>query len=92
MVIETFREQDARAVYRRLEEQGRMMPSGLTFVDSWVEASNGRCFQLIETDDVSAIQRWCARWQDLVSFEVIPVTPGKATRGVDGGLRGRGVG
>ncbi|MFT5681893.1 MAG: hypothetical protein ACI8RZ_002811 [Myxococcota bacterium] len=82
MVIESFRDQDARAVYARLEERGRMMPTGLTFVDSWVEASNARCFQLIESDDVSAIQRWCAQWQDLVSFEVVPVVSGKTTRAV----------
>jgi hypothetical protein len=80
MVIERFRQQDAVAVYRRLEEQGRQMPAGLTFVDSWVEASNARCFQLIETDDVAAIQRWVSRWQDLVSFEVVPVVSGAVTR------------
>ena len=79
MVIERFRSQDAAAVYRRFAAEGRMMPEGLTFVDSWVEASNARCFQLIESDDVTAIQRWVARWQDLVEFEVVPVAPGKQT-------------
>jgi hypothetical protein len=28
MVIEHFRNQDAKAVYRRLREKGRMMPEG----------------------------------------------------------------
>jgi tRNA splicing endonuclease len=44
MVVETFRNQDAKAIYRRLREKGRMMPVGLKFVSSWVAADLGRCF------------------------------------------------
>jgi hypothetical protein len=46
MVIERFRDRDAKAVYRRFREQGRMMPEGLTYVGSWIEANFDRCFQL----------------------------------------------
>jgi hypothetical protein len=28
MVIETFRDQDAKSVYRRLRDRGRLMPDG----------------------------------------------------------------
>jgi hypothetical protein len=45
MVIETFRNQDAKAVYRRLRDHGRMLPDGVTFVGSWVAADLRRCFQ-----------------------------------------------
>lgn len=79
MVIERFRDQDAKAIYRRLAERGRMMPEGLYFVNSWVAADLGRCFQLMETDDVSLFQRWIAAWSDLMEFEVVPVVPGKET-------------
>jgi Domain of unknown function (DUF3303) len=79
MVIERFRNQDARAIYRRLRERGRMMPEGLTFVSSWVSADLGRCFQLMETDDVTLLQRWIAGWSDLMEFEVVPVVPGAKT-------------
>ena len=48
MVIETFEKGDMVPVYHRLEEKGRGLPEGLTYVDSWVEASFGRCFQLME--------------------------------------------
>ena len=58
MVIENFRNQDAKAVYRRFREKGRLMPDGLTFVSSWVEANLGRCFQLMECDDITLLQRW----------------------------------
>jgi hypothetical protein len=79
MVIERFRNQDAKAIYRRLRERGRMMPEGLTFVSSWVSADLGRCFQLMETDDVTLLQRWIAGWSDLMEFEVVPVVPGAET-------------
>jgi hypothetical protein len=79
MVVETFRNQDAKAIYRRLRDKGRMMPDGLTFVNSWVAADLGRCFQLMETDDVTLMQRWIANWSDLMGFEIVPVVPGKDT-------------
>ncbi len=79
MIIEGFRNQDAKAVYRRFAEQGRLMPDGLTFVDSWVSADLGRCFQVMACDDVTLLQRWVAEWSDLAEFEIIPVCPGKET-------------
>ena len=79
MVIEEFRNQDAKSVYRRFQSKGRMMPDGLTFVNSWVAADLGRCFQLMECDDVTLLQKWIAEWSDLVAFEIIPVVPGKDT-------------
>ena len=77
MVIERFKNRDAVAVYRRYREQGRMMPEGLKYVDSWVEPDFGRCFQLMESDDPRLFQQWTAHWQDLVEFEVVPVVTSK---------------
>jgi hypothetical protein len=79
MVVEIFRNQDAKAIYRRSGEKGRMMPDGLKFVSSWVAADLGRCFQLMETDDVTLLQRWVACWSDLIAFEIVPVVEGKDT-------------
>ena len=79
LVIETFRGQDAKAVYRRFKEKGRMMPEGLGFVASYVTADLGRCFQVMECDDVTSLQRWVAEWSDLVNFEIVPVTAGRDT-------------
>ena len=36
LVIEHFKNQDAAAVYKRFQDEGRMMPEGLRYVDSWV--------------------------------------------------------
>ena len=79
MVIERFREQDAASVYRRLREDGRKMPDGLSYVDSWVEADLHRCFQVVECEDVALLQRWVAEWRDLVEFEIVPVLDGGET-------------
>ena len=73
MVIEHFKNRDAKAVYRRAQEHGRMLPEGLLYIDSWVEANFERCFQLMECHDPRLFQQWTAEWQDLVEFEIIPV-------------------
>ena len=77
MVIERFKDRDAKAVYRRFRAEGRLAPEGLAYVDSWVEANFDRCFQLVECDDPRLLQQWAAAWQDLVEFEFCPVVPSK---------------
>jgi len=79
MVIERFKERDAKAVYRHFAEHGRMLPEGLTYVDSWIEANLDRCFQLVECDDVGLLQQWVASWQGLIEFEIVAVAPSKQT-------------
>jgi hypothetical protein len=86
MVIERFRNGDARAVYRRFRDKGRMMPDGLQYIGSWVEASLDRCFQLMECDDPRLFQQWIAQWQDLMEFEIIPVVPSKEAAETIGSL------
>jgi len=64
---------------RQLVEQG-FVPEGALVVLASVSADLGRCFQLMETDDITLFQRWIADWQDVVEFEVVPVVEGKTTR------------
>jgi hypothetical protein len=81
MVIERFRDRDAKAIYRRFREQGRMMPDGLTYAGSWIEANFDRCFQLMECDDARLLQDWLLlNWNDLMECEIVPVVPSKETR------------
>ena len=82
MVIERFKECNAKAVYRRFREQGRMTPDGLRYVGSWIEANFDRCFQLMECDDPRLLQQWVVQWHDLCEFEFVPVVPSQET--VDG--------
>jgi hypothetical protein len=79
MVIEKFRGQNVQAVYREFRAKGRQLPDGLTFVGSWVTADVARCFQLMECDDVTLLQRWVAGWTHLIEFEIVPVVAGKET-------------
>ena len=73
MVIETFTEGPG-PVYARAAERGRMLPPGLVYVESWIDARRlDRCFQLMETDDPSLFEPWFAAWGDLVKFEIVPV-------------------
>ena len=72
MVIERF-VHGARPVYERAAERGRMLPEGLVYVDSWIDESLERCFQLMETDDPALFDDWIANWTDLGEFEVVPV-------------------
>jgi hypothetical protein len=77
MVIERFKNRDAKAVYRRFRDKGRMTPEGLAYVDSWVETNFNRCFQLMECEDAGLLQEWATNWSDLVEFEFVPVRRSK---------------
>ena len=79
MVVERFKHRDAKAVYRRFRDHGRGTPDGLRYVNSWIEANLDRCFQLMECDDVTLLQRWVAQWADVAAFEIVPVVAGKDT-------------
>jgi len=71
MVIERFK--DTEAVRDRFSREGRLLPTSVTYCDSWVELGTGRCFQLMEANSQDALQPWIERWEDLVDFEIVPV-------------------
>ena len=80
MVIEHFKNRDAGPVYRRLRDAGRLMPEGLVYVASWVDADFSRCFQVMECDDPKLLEQWTANWNDLVDFEIVPVVTSAQAR------------
>ena len=83
MVIEHFKNRDAKPIYRRFKEKGRMLPDGLTYVNSWVEENFDRCFQLMECDDPHLFEQWLAHWKDVSDCEIIHVvTSAEATEAV----------
>lgn len=75
MIVEIFKEGDAVPVYRRFRDRGRMMPEGLRYVSSWIDADLKRCYQLMETEDRALLDQWMANWDDLMDFEVFRVIP-----------------
>ncbi len=83
MVIERFRDNDMIPVYRHLREKGRGLPEGLEYVDSWIEPSFARCFQLMRCEDPRLFQEWVLFWRGLgVTMEIVPVVPSKETQAV----------
>lgn len=73
MVIERFKNREAKAIYERFRGHGRMMPDGLRYVGSWIETNFDRCFQVMECNDESLFGQWMAHWSDLMDFEIVPV-------------------
>ena len=87
MVIERYKNRDARSVYLRFKEKGRMMPDGLQYVGSWVEDNFDRCFQLMECEDPALFKQWTSHWEDLADFEIIHVV--SSAEAADAALNGR---
>jgi hypothetical protein len=73
MVIERFKNGDAKAIGERFARDGRMLPPGVTYHVSWVDAEGARCFQITEADSVESLVEWVRRWEDLLEFEIVPV-------------------
>jgi hypothetical protein len=71
MVVERLK--DARAIYKRFREEGRMMPDGLKYVSSWIDRDFKTCWQLMESDDEKLFRQWTDAWSDLMEFEITPV-------------------
>jgi uncharacterized protein DUF3303 len=83
MIIERFKDDDMLPVYKRLRDEGRQLPDGLTYVNSWIEPNFSRCFQLMETADARLLQQWALGWRGTgATFEIVPVVPSKETREV----------
>ena len=49
----------------------------LKLVGSWVEATLGRSFHVIDCENLLALQQWAARWRHRVHFELVPIVPAR---------------
>ena len=60
------------------------LPTGLRYVTSWVTTDLRRCYQVMECEDRALLDAWISAWDDLVSFEVVPVmTSAAAAAAID---------
>jgi len=73
MIIEHFRKDRIKEMYARFEKNGRMLPEGVHYINSWINEDVTVCYQLMESESTDKIQEWINHWNDLVDFEVIPV-------------------
>ena len=70
MRIETFLK-CSDPVYAGSEKRGRLLPDGLTYIGNWRSEDRRQCFQIMETNDFKAFEKWTAHWNDSVDFEII---------------------
>jgi hypothetical protein len=70
MIIEHFK--DVPAIGERFRAKGWMLPEGVTYQASWIDATGDRCFQLMSPDE-ELLRPWLKAWNDLTEFEVVPV-------------------
>lgn len=73
MVIERFKEGCWAAAYERFGQNGRMLPEGLYYLNSWANQQRSVCYQLMETDSPALFDLWFAKWADIITFELIPI-------------------
>lgn len=73
MVIERFKNGDARSVGERCRRFGRMLPDGVIYHASWIDSATARCFQVMEAPEQALLDLWVDHWDDLVDFEIVPV-------------------
>jgi hypothetical protein len=79
MVIERFADNDMVPIYQRVRSEGRMLPGGLEYLDSWVEPNFARCFQLMRCNDLRLFQEWTLKWRGSgATFEIVPVVSSAA--------------
>jgi len=73
MVVERFKGGDPKPIGEWFRRNGRMLPAGIAYQASWVDAAGARCFQIMEAPSLESLNDWIRRWEDLVEFEVVPV-------------------
>ena len=71
MIIEKYK--DKEAVYKRFHEKGRMMPDGVSYVNSCVTEDGNTCYQINEAESLELLHKWASNWNDVADFTFIPV-------------------
>ena len=73
MVIERFDQKKFPAMGKRFQQEGRMLPEGVLYHQSWIDSAGTKCFQILEASRPELLREWMNKWNDLVDFEVVPV-------------------
>ena len=73
MVIERFRPGKVKEIYERFDNKGRMLPEGVSYLNSWTDKNLKTCYQVMESESLQKLMEWTAMWDDLVDFEIIRV-------------------
>lgn len=77
MLIGHFRRGAAPDAIALPERPLHVDTTAVTLVGSWVEATLGRSFHVVECENLLALQQWAARWRHRVHFELVPIVPAR---------------
>lgn len=80
LIIEKFRKDKVKALYLRLEKEGRLLPEGIQYLSSWIDLDITTCYQVMQADTLGQIQEWLMQWQEFAEFEIIPVIDSDTAR------------
>ena len=72
MVLGAYPPERRDAIIARFTEKGSDLPEGIKPIGAWY--ATGKAFEVVETDSSLLIGRWLQKWNDLIAFEVIPVS------------------
>ena len=73
MVIETFKPGKVKELYAKFEEEGRLLPEGVEYIDSWINEEKTICFQLMQSTSAENLRLWIKEWNYYAYFEIIKV-------------------
>ena len=80
MIIEKFKPGKVKELYERFQERGRMLPEGVTYMNSWINVDVTVCYQEMESDAEEKILEWIRSWNDLADSEIVPVITSEAAK------------
>lgn len=73
MIVERFKKDRIKELYDRFDKEGRLLPDGVIYIDSWIDENVETCFQLMESESLDLIHEWIEKWNNLADFEIVPV-------------------
>ena len=69
-IVERFDADGLELMHDRFRSRGRLLPDGVSYIDSYMDPNGRFCFQLMNAESEAALEEWMRRWSDLVTFEV----------------------
>ena len=73
MITWQFGPEHTKETVQRFLETGGAPPEDVAMLSRWHDLSGGWGCAVFESNDPIALSRWCHQWNDLVTFEIVPV-------------------
>ena len=73
MIIERFYPEKIKELYAKFDREGRLLPDGVQYINSWIDETVSTCYQVMESETPEKLQQWVNNWKDFADFEIIPV-------------------